>query len=85
MGRKGIGEWVDAQALHLCWEYGVYLVLGIVFSTPVAQALGKKIQSMLSSKDAFYYLRSGGELLLFCWAVSFVLLGSYNPFIYFNF
>lgn len=82
---SGVTAWVDAQALHLCWEYGVYLLLGIVFSTPIAPVVGKKFRSLLRGEDTFYYLRSGGELFLFCWAVSFVLLGSYNPFIYFNF
>lgn len=82
---KGVAVWVDVQAIHLCWEYGVYLLLGIVFSTPIAQVLGNKLRSVLRSEDAFYFVRSGTEVFLFCWAVSFVLLGSYNPFIYFNF
>lgn len=74
------------ETVRLGLEYGAYLVLGIIFSTPVAKVVGTKLRAVLPGRDTtFYYLRSAGELFLFGWAVSFVLLGSYNPFIYFNF
>lgn len=76
----------DPEAIRLCWEYGFYLLAGILFSTPVAVVVGKKIREYWPNRQTtFFYLRSVGEIFLFLWAVSFIFLGSYNPFIYFNF
>lgn len=77
---------VDAQALNLCWEYGFYLIAGIVLSTPLLSIGEKKVQMILKRREwIFMSLKSAFEIFLFLWAVSFIFLGSYNPFIYFNF
>lgn len=77
---------VDSQAVYLCWEYGAYLIAGILFSTPILCVCGEKIRGLLAGKEGvFFSLRSMVEFFLFLWAVSFIFLGSYNPFIYFNF
>ena len=76
----------DNQALHLWREYGAYMVMGIAFSTPVAKVCGQKLQARFPARRTLLFnLRTAGELFIFLWAASFVLLGSYNPFIYFNF
>lgn len=65
-------------------EYGIYLILGILFSTPVMRILEKKIGSTKAAvvQNAAEPIIYG---LLFLWAVSFLILGAHNPFIYFNF
>lgn len=65
-------------------EYGLYLILGILFSMPVMRILEKKI----SSTKAAVVQNTAEPIiygLVFLWAVSFLILGAHNPFIYFNF
>ena len=65
-------------------EYGLYLILGILFSMPVMRILEKKISSTKAAavQNAVEPIIYG---LVFLWAVSFLILGAHNPFIYFNF
>ena len=66
-------------------EYGAFLLLGIVFSTPVGKLCGKKLRGGPGGTVWDRVLLPLGELAVFAWAVSFVVLGAHNPFIYFNF
>lgn len=75
-------SFIDATTLGMLREYGAFMIMGIVFSTPIAK--------YLSSKTREYFVISkiltpAGYLVAFLWAVSFLILGSHNPFIYFNF
>ena len=76
---------MNEQLLKYMREYGFFLLAGLVFATPAA----KKIGSVLSRNRMSAY---AADLLLpicygiaFLWAVSFLILGAHNPFIYFNF
>ncbi len=65
-------------------EYGVYLFFGLLFSAPVTRVLETKIGSSKAAvcQQVLLPLIYAG---LFLWAVSFLILGAHNPFIYFNF
>ena len=73
---------VTMQALFR--EYGVYILAGIVLSTPILKVLREKAGK---SKAASFFAAAEpvGYGLVFLWAVSFLVLGAHNPFIYFNF
>ena len=58
-------------------EYGFFMAAGLIFSTPVAKKL--------SGTKPVALIRPIGYGLVFLWAVSFLVLGAHNPFIYFNF
>ena len=66
-------------------ENSIYLVLGIIFSIPIIPFLEKKT-SLFKSGDT---IKIVAEPILyfgaFIWAISFLILGAHNPFIYFNF
>lgn len=85
-GLSGNSLWNDMTGF-LLREYGVFLVLGIIFSFPLA----KKCNELLSAPKvnlvgkgitAFYPV---AMLALFVLCVSYLARGGYNPFIYFNF
>ena len=66
-------------------EYGAYFVFGILFSTPVMPLLAARadrVRVLSRIRDVVAPFAYG---LLFLWAVSFLILGVHNPFIYFNF
>lgn len=84
IGRSGLPLW-DAQFIRLLREYGAFVLLGIVFSTPIAKVCGKRLRATASGDRAASILLPICYLLVFGWAASFVVLGAHNPFIYFNF
>ncbi len=62
-------------------EFGVYLFAAFLFSMPVKERLKKVIRrSVLTDVCCIV-----GIILIFIVSVSFIVKGSYNPFIYFNF
>lgn len=71
----------NAFSLHFS-QYFVFLAAAALFSTPAAPALRKK----LPQNSVFVELLLFGlTAAVFVIAVSYVVKGSYNPFIYFNF
>lgn len=85
LGFFGNGFTITAQVTHLCREYGFYIIAGILFATPVTKWLRRKAEKAVWIKKAEVIVFPLGYLLLFLWAVSFLILGAHNPFIYFNF
>lgn len=73
----------DAQVIAMFREYGIFILAALLFSTPVASFISKKINVNFKFVDKtvlpFIYVAG------FLWAVSFLILGAHNPFIYFNF
>lgn len=65
-------------------EYGIYILAGIIFSTPVLKILREKAGNSKAA-SVFAIAEPVGYGLIFLWAVSFLILGAHNPFIYFNF
>ena len=72
-------------ALSLLRESWVFLAAGVLFSMPVLPRLRRKLRAKGEERP----LRAAGEaavyLLLLILSVSFLAMGSHNPFIYFTF
>ena len=73
---------IDNNFILYINEYKWYFVVAIIFSIPI----GLKVKNTkLANTFAVKQLEAVAIILLFVIAVSFVIKGSYNPFIYFNF
>lgn len=83
-GRYGNNFVVDGTVLRCCREYGVYIILGVIFSMPISKWLAQRIvNTKLSYVIAVVAPFVYG--IIFLLAVSYVAVGNHNPFIYFNF
>ena len=65
-------------------QYGIFLILGLLFSTPIMKLVKEKAESSALSRP-LQILEPWAYGFVFIWAVSFLILGAHNPFIYFNF
>ena len=63
-------------------EYGLFFLISVIVSLPVGSWLEKKLPV---PKAASEIIRFAGLIVITVIAVSYVIVGSYNPFIYFNF
>jgi len=68
-------------------QYGCFMVLALLFATPIAKVIGNKVLTIKNEKvkktiNVAMPIIYG---LAFLWGVSFLILGAHNPFIYFNF
>lgn len=78
----GFGNIVDYEFRNSINEYIYFIIIGIVFSTPIAKKLSKvRLRRVISLQ----ILLTIAEFILFILAISYLVKGSYNPFIYFNF
>lgn len=66
-------------------EYWFFFVIGILFCLPVAPALDRLTERVGALKRIKNIAVPIGYVVVFFWAVSYLLLGAHNPFIYFNF
>lgn len=73
---------LDASLLGLLREQGAWLLLGVVFSTPVAALVGARCRCNRWMDKLVLPI---AEMAVFLFAASFVVMGAHNPFIYFNF
>ncbi|MFI3254646.1 MAG: MBOAT family O-acyltransferase [Eubacteriales bacterium] len=79
---------VDMVCLRLLNNNWFLLLLAVLLSTPILPYLKKRYpQKKQSMKMIFLYeyLSAFAYLLLFYVSVSYLVMGSHNPFIYFNF
>ncbi len=88
LGTLGIWgtKWaIDPAMIRYFREYGFFIIIGILFSTPIM----KKISEKMDGNNATAWIKAIGAPLgygfVFLWAVSYLILGAHNPFIYFNF
>lgn len=74
-------------AVMLIRENWVFLLLGILFSTPFARKVNEMLYAKPDSRVNKVYAVAYpiGMLLLFIVSVCYLASGTYNPFIYFNF
>ncbi len=74
-------------AVMLIRENWVFIVLGILFSTPIARNMNNILYKKPNSAVNMVYtiIYPIGMLLLLIVSVSYLASGTYNPFIYFNF
>ena len=84
-GFGGAG-FADSQFAFYIREYAVFLLAALLCSTPVFKTLGEKISLRGERQAAALSLLSWCvQIVLFTVSISFLIMNSYNPFIYFNF
>lgn len=74
---------IDVQTIRIWREYGAFILVGILFSAPIAPWISGKLTGRLAfaGKCILPFIYVVG----FMWAISFLVLGAHNPFVYFNF
>lgn len=73
---------VDAEFLFYLKEFGIFLVLGILFSMPLFNKIENTNFANSKIGQTIYIV---GLMFLFLGVISYLIKGAYNPFIYFNF
>ena len=73
---------MDSSAKLYFLENRYFYLGAILFSLPLKNIIGKKIDLNSKVVDGLYTVMT---LVLFMISVSYIVKGSYNPFIYFNF
>ncbi|MCI8648120.1 MAG: MBOAT family protein [Firmicutes bacterium] len=77
----GTAPFVDNAFVEYISQYAVYILAGILFSTPIMKKAEKRIPQNWFTDLAYAAVIMG----IFIISVSFIVKGTYNPFIYFNF
>jgi len=85
LGITGNGYYIDAHVISSLREYGFYILAGVLWAVPIPNLLERGKLSSLYERKWFDMIEPVVGLFLFLWAVSFLILGAHNPFIYFNF
>lgn len=77
----------DDRAWMLVREYGIFILIAAIFSTPICRRFQKQLldQKWKHSGVIIDCLYPLVMMLLFLICVTYIIKGSYNPFIYFNF
>lgn len=75
----------DDQMIRFIREYGVFIIAGIIFSTPILKKLKALAEKKEWSANAVAVISPIFYIFGFLWSVSYLVLGAHNPFIYFNF
>jgi D-alanyl-lipoteichoic acid acyltransferase DltB (MBOAT superfamily) len=81
LGLSGSGFW-DATATMFLREYGVFLALSAICSIPLMSMAEKKWRIPAAVSEC---VRGLAVLAVFAVSLSYVIMGSFSPFIYFNF
>lgn len=76
---------IDPLVVRYLREYGAFLAAGIVCSTPLMKKIGCAADKHKLSACIHSIVIPGCYGICFLWAVSYLVLGAHNPFIYFNF
>lgn len=79
-GMGGI-RMIDTSAFVLIHEFGIFIMSAVILSLPIMQ----KINKFLSKKTYGWLIEWGGGLGILWISIIYIINGSYNPFIYFNF
>ncbi len=83
-GFGATGVW-DSGVLFYLWEYKWFYLVAIICATPVFRSLRQKVDRLGRSPkwmDMGYTCLLMALLIL---SISYIVKGTYNPFIYFNF
>lgn len=81
VGYYGINNSISPNFIKDIREYGVYIVMAVVFSTPIVPFIQKKL-SVRDKHGVISIIETLGYVIAFMWAVSFILLGAHSPFLY---
>ncbi len=80
-GINSSGFW-DATAAMYVREYGVFVALALLIGLPIGRFVKEKLHV---PERAFELLSAVGLIAVFVVSLSYIVMGGYNPFIYFNF
>ncbi|AWB45607.1 membrane-bound O-acyltransferase family protein [Paenibacillus sp. CAA11] len=83
-GLHGTGFWSDTTYMFMK-EYAVFFILGLLFSTPIAKKINKFTVEGARFSRVFELVYPLGMIMIFLVCVAYLVKGTYNPFIYFNF
>ena len=75
----------DARTLFLIKDYFVFIICAVIFSFPVIPYIEKKMSVSRCKQYVWEMVYMGVNIFLFVWAISFVISGRNNPFVYANF
>ena len=80
-------SFINDTTVMLIKEYWIFLVAGVLLSTPVAKRFNKLCVEgrMKVVNKCMVIVYPIVLMLLFIICLSYLVIGSYNPFIYFNF
>lgn len=78
-------ELANHRAVILLREYGIFIAAALIFATPIVPKLKLWISGNEIRKQVGNVVFAGMLCFLFLWAVSFVIAGQNNPFLYGNF
>ena len=80
-GFHAAGFW-DATATMYVKEYGLFVAAALLLGLPIGGFLKSKLRI---PERAFEAASAVGLVLVFALSITYVAMGGYNPFIYFNF
>lgn len=63
----------------------IYIVAGLMFTIPIVPKISQKLKNIGRNENIIELSTFFIYMFGFLWAASFLILGSHNPFIYFNF
>lgn len=78
---------LDDSFLFYIINYGIFLLVAIIFSAPVYQVIGKSILNAEDKKlkAIISLVATVGYLVLLVLVISYLVSNTYNPFLYFRF
>ncbi|MCI6363712.1 MBOAT family O-acyltransferase, partial [Intestinimonas butyriciproducens] len=84
------GRVTGLQTCYYCEQYALVILLSVLFSFPVGRWLTEKVEVYLGRYAPHVFplwdmVYGASLLLLFLASSAFLVKGTYNPFIYFNF
>lgn len=78
---------IDSRTIMFIREYWIFLIAGFILSTPIAKRINKLCvdneMKFINTVSVIIYPLTLMILFLIC--ISYLVVGTYNPFIYFNF
>ena len=83
MCKAGGNAWSEPAAVQYLHENWICLVIAALLSVPLIPWIKTKLH--LEDRTGFQVARAVTYILLFLYAMSFLVINFYNPFIYFNF
>ncbi len=81
----GVSGFIDDTTLYYLSSYGVILIVGIIFSTPIAKVIGAKLQQNKTTAAIMQWASPAVMALLLVVITAYLVDGSFNPFLYFRF
>lgn len=80
-GINANGFWDPVAAMYIR-EYGVFVALALIIGLPVGKFVKEKLRM---PERPYEILSAAGLIAVFVISLSYIIMGGYNPFIYFNF